>query len=509
MSKSDWWNKRVLRSVDNLKFWQNNPRLDPAEEHIRLNDFVEDLISVESEKNSFLDLIKSISNQGFMPIDPVVVWQHENKQYIVAEGNRRVLALKLLRNPEKSPKSIRPIVSKQALLINRNDIEKIYVCCAPSFKASRWYVLQRHSTSSTQRTWQRLQQQNFILQLYDEVDQNIDTLILETGFDRSEVIQALRYVEVRNIATRPEILSQMTSDEAVWVKSYRMNMTVLERWFGSKEIKDKWGVEFDEMNVKITSDIQSFHNAYAQFLKLMYLGKECGLGFAINTRTIPERNQEILAVLPRVKFSNQGDDAVTASVLGDQNPETASPTNTPSGATITAPELTDQDDQNSIKPSIMDGHRHNPDRNQIVHPFCSINVSSAKLKAIFREFKLLPTERYKNVTAASLRVFLELSVDEYSHKYDLKNKMATDEKDSYNRITLQKKLKFLNENHLDDSHAKKVIDKILNHKNEHSLDTLNMYVHGCETHKTSKRFINGFWDLLIPLFIELIELKEK
>ncbi|PWF64926.1 hypothetical protein CBX96_03955 [Shewanella sp. BC20] len=504
MSKSDWWNKRVLRSVDNLKFWQNNPRLDPAEEHVRLNDFVEDLISVDSEKNSFLDLIKSIASKGFMPIDPVVVWQHENGQYIVAEGNRRVLALKLLRNPEKSPKAIRAIVSKQAAMIDRNDIEKIYVCCAPSFKDSRWYVLQRHSTSSTQRTWQRLQQQNFILQLYDEVDQNIDLLIAETGFDRSEVIQALRYVEVRNIATRPEILSQMTEDEAAWVKSYRMNMTVLERWFGSKEIREKWGIEFDGMVVNITSNIKSFYNAYAQFLKLMYLGKECGLGFAINTRSIPEQNQKILAVLPEVTFTDEG-----ITTTDESTPDSSSSTST-SSETSSSETSTATPEDTSEAPNKPDGHRYNPDRNQLVHAFCSITVSSAKLKAIFREFKILPIDRYKNVTAASLRVFLELSVDEYTFQNDLQSKMSTLDKDGYNRLTLQRKLSYLNDKTSPlGQGAKKVISKLLNHTNEHSLDTLNSYIHGMETHKTSRRFINGFWDILTPLFSELIEFKEK
>tara|TARA_R110002033_G_scaffold166332_2_gene204977 strand:- start:24540 stop:26081 length:1542 start_codon:yes stop_codon:yes gene_type:complete len=513
MATNEWWNKRVLRTVDNLRFWQDNPRLDPAEEHIRLNDFVDDIVGIETEKNAFFELIKSIATKGFIPVDPIVVWQHENGHFVVAEGNRRVLALKLLRHPEKAPKSIRTFITRQAALLDRNQIEKISVCCAPTFKDSRWYVLQRHSSSSTQRPWQRLQQQTFILNLYDELNGNIEELIEETGFTRSEINFALRFVEVRNIANRAEILSQMTDDEAAWVRSYRMNMTVLERWFGSTEIQEKWGIKFEGMHVIIESNEASLLNAYAKFLKLMYHGKESELKFAINTRSIPERNADIFRVLPEVRFSDEVlIDATDASdsettVIHPKPSETSNPDSTNVSG---SPDKSAEGNSEDTKPQDSNGHRHNPDRNKLVHGFCSITASSAKLNAIFREFKLLPTERYKNVTAASLRVFLELSVDEYTYKNDLQAEMATSEKDGYNRLQLQRKLAFLNgsKSPLQDR-AKKVINKLLNYTNEHSLDTLNSYIHGIETHKTSKRFINGFWDILTPLLSELIEFKEK
>jgi hypothetical protein len=100
-------------------------------------------LSDDAERKDFLSLIKSIAEDGFIPLDPIVVWKNEeNQKYYVAEGNRRVIALKLLRNPEKAPQSIRSTIRKYD-----HNIEKIYVNVAPSFDEAEWYISQRNSTS--------------------------------------------------------------------------------------------------------------------------------------------------------------------------------------------------------------------------------------------------------------------------------------------------------------------------------------------------------------------------
>ena len=135
MGKYDWLEKRTLRAVDHLRLWTDNPRLDPEENHLGIADYVSDLMAENGEKESFLRLVSSIANDGFIPADPIVVWKNNsNNKYYIAEGNRRILALKLLRSPEKAPKSIRSYIRKKSALINRKDIEKIKVCVAPTFE---------------------------------------------------------------------------------------------------------------------------------------------------------------------------------------------------------------------------------------------------------------------------------------------------------------------------------------------------------------------------------------
>jgi hypothetical protein len=167
MNKHEWLEKKTPRSVDQLRLWPDNPRLNPTEKHLYLSDYVEDLISEDAEKKHFFKLVISIAEDGFVPADPVVVWKDaDNEKYYVAEGNRRLVALKLLRHPDKAPKSIRSFIRLQSQKISALDIEKILVNVAPTFDEAEWYINQRNSASSLQRSWSRPQQQRWISDLY-------------------------------------------------------------------------------------------------------------------------------------------------------------------------------------------------------------------------------------------------------------------------------------------------------------------------------------------------------
>lgn len=508
-----WWEVRTPRSVDNLRLWIDNPRLDPIESHETLNDFVEDLLSDNSERDEFIALVKSIAERGFQSLDPVVVWKDERGRFVVAEGNRRVLALKLLRKPESAPQSIRRFIREQSRLIDRESIEKIKVCVAPSYEETRWYILQRHSTGSLLKKWQRLQQQRFILNAYEEQDEDIEATSSATGLKPGEINEALRFVCLRNIATRIEITSKLSPEEKEQVYSHKISMTILERWFGKKLIREKWGLEFQDMTVVIKSDVSSFYNAYAQFLKIMLNPTDNILGFPINTRTIDHRFDEIFAVLPVVTFPSDGSSVIVTPEKFDADKEREgmkTSANDVVGDLSKSSEAKDPLDSDTGNSSTAEKRlTANPDRNQMASPYYSINVTSYKLKALYNELQAMPVKRYKNVSAASLRVFLDLSVDEFIKSKGLEKEVATKEKAAYSEVTLIKRLRFIQSDHVQDREANKVISELMTHSNDYSLNTLNDYVHGTKTHKTNHRFINGFWDMLTPLLAEIIDLKEK
>ena len=117
--KFEWLEKKTPRSIEQLKLWGENPRLNPDEPHSTVADFAEDIIADENDKKHFFDLLRSIAVE-YIPADPIVVWKETDNRFYVAEGNRRVLALKLLKDPEKAPKSIRAYVRR----ISDNRTEK-------------------------------------------------------------------------------------------------------------------------------------------------------------------------------------------------------------------------------------------------------------------------------------------------------------------------------------------------------------------------------------------------
>jgi len=494
--KKNWCESRVLRSVDNLKLWHDNPRLDPSNKLVTVRDYVEELIADPIDEQNFLALMKSIAARGFMSFDPVVVWQNEDKHFVVAEGNRRVMALKLLRSPEKAPLSIRKTVVHLSRTIDRDEIEKIKVCLAPSYEESRWYILQRHSSAaSNQIRWQRLQQQRFIINVYDSVGQDVDETISVTGFKRAAIIEALRYVKIRDIATRQEVTAYLTAAERELVYSHRINMTVLERWFGNSQVREAWHIKFDENGATINAEPNSFYTAYAKFLKLMF-DKNNELGFIVNTRTIDSKFQEIFDYIPKIKSIDEAADS-TASALPVQNNPSESSIDTP-------PRNKDEESKPDAKVSL----KGDPKRRQLTDKYHAINSKSYKLRALFGELQKLSVYRYPNVSAASLRIFLELAVDEYIANCDLKTEMARRERKGYHEVTLSQKLKILRGEFIDDREANKVIDQLLQNSNDHSLNTLNEYIHGSKVHKVEAQFLNRFWDMLAPLLSVLISLKE-
>ncbi|ELA9387524.1 ParB N-terminal domain-containing protein, partial [Vibrio parahaemolyticus] len=259
--EKEWWEKRVRRSVDYLKLWKGNPRFDgeSAVTKIKVSDFADDIISFKTDKDDFYDLVKSIVKHGFRSFDPIVVWKNEDGKYTVAEGNRRVLALKLLRQPHLAPSSIRQFIRQQASKFDKYAVEKIPVCLAPSYEDARWYILERHAVSgATHKRWDRLQQMRYIVELYDDYNHDADLLIEKTNFTRKAIFDAIRFVTIRDWATHDKVLSFMTPEEKELIYSRSINISILERWFTSEDVKQSWGVSFDEESVVISSNMNSF-----------------------------------------------------------------------------------------------------------------------------------------------------------------------------------------------------------------------------------------------------------
>lgn len=84
-------------NIDNLKLSLDNPRLTDSQNEL---EEIEKMLSDQGKK--LLNLAEDIIENGLNPLDIIAVYPsiEEKGKYIVAEGNRRVTAIKLLNNPE-------------------------------------------------------------------------------------------------------------------------------------------------------------------------------------------------------------------------------------------------------------------------------------------------------------------------------------------------------------------------------------------------------------------------
>lgn len=485
--KYNWLIKRHLRSVDSLKLWAENPRLNPDCNYINLLDYVEELLSDNSEKESFVKLLVSISKKGFIPSDPIVVWRNEdNSHCYVAEENRRVLALKLLRNPNKAPKSIRPLVKQLSSNINLDGIQKIYVCIAPSFDDTIWYINERHNPSALQKPWSRIQHQRWIFQLYQKYNGNIDSILSETSADRASVEADIRTLKLVELIKHLQIRNILSEEEYAKAVSHRFPITILERFFNYSDVKKAWFITFDGTNVVIKAEENSFFKAYAELIRRIITGDG---DIKVNTRMTVTEARDIIPSLPTVIESEDNLLSLQPGSVIAKNSERKIETNS-----TKAPE-------NSIL-------KKDVNRKKLILDIYTLESTEKRLVDLFKELKKLSVSNYPTCICACMRVFLDISVRLYIDEKGWEKEIAKFNKNNFQEVTLHKRLAFIKDK-LPKCEEKTIIDRLFNPGNEYSLDVLNGYVHSSNTHYESKQFVNGFWDFMFPLFRMMLDIRES
>ncbi len=502
-----WWKKRTIRTVDNLKLWVDNPRLEETEDgYPTFKALAESFVSNIIDINKFKVLARSIVNEGFIDFEPIITWKNEKDRYMVAEGNRRVLILKLLRSPHKSPFIIRKFMMDMSKKIDPTSIEKIDVCVAPDKESTISYIIRRHTPSETHFRWDRGQQHRYIADLYEEFNQDIDKVKELTKLPITDINEAIRFAILRDLATNFVVINKLSETERERVYSKNIPITILERWFSSALVKEKWGISFDGAKVLLTSDKNSFLEAYAEFLKFVFNEDKAQEEFdtKVDTRFLNGENYErLLNALPLVKVP---EDASKTPINVEDAPEKPEEDSTPAAVAPQEPPA-----KKSLQPPKT--RRNDVSRIRIVHSSAKINVSSAKLIDVFLAMKNLPVKTHTCAASVLLRVFLDLSVSEYLKENDDISKLTAIHKTTFAKIPLDKRLKYIEDNIDKNDHDKvhiiNLIQQLRNKTNDHSLNTLNNYIHSHDTFKMEARFICGFWDMLTPLFSSLIEYRDS
>lgn len=486
-NKYEWLDKKTPRSIDQLRLWNENPRLNPEEKHITLADFTEDLIVDENEKKHFFNLLKSIAVE-YIPADPIIVWKDDDTQkFYVAEGNRRILALKLLNDPNKAPKSIRAYVRNLAR--NRVPTDKIKVHVAPSFDEAEWYINQRNSVSTLQRPWSRIQQQRWIETLYKKYGNNIDLLLSKTSMSQGELENAIRNLRLIDLIKSPEVRDVLSGEQFKDATSYKFPITILERFFSNTIVKKLWGVDFDGLEVKLKNR-KGFLVAYAELIKNIVSDKP---DIQIDTRTITTNLEDILDKLPKVDIN-----VPDPYIVNNKQEESSNENDN---------QKESNEEKKGIEKNIIKG---DPNRPKLILPIYEIHTSDYRLQGVFNELKCLSVSRYKNAVAASIRIFLDLAVLNWLQTEDLVGELQAQRGKAIREITLHHRLDFVAEKLKNKKpKANSIIVKLTNDANEFSLDVLNGYQHSKETVYLDKQFLNRFWDFLFPLFEILLDIKEN
>ncbi|ELC7357507.1 hypothetical protein ABF58_08985 [Enterobacter hormaechei subsp. steigerwaltii] len=233
-----------------LSFDPKNPRF------YRLNDASSDEAVVEEmlDDESVHDLMLSIGQQGYFPGEPLLVFM-DGTDYVVAEGNRRLAAVKLLNGelsaPARKSKSVEDIKSDTS----NKPIELPCLVYQTREEVLR-YIGYRHITGV--KEWDSLSKAKYLKELCEEFyksvskDELLKNLAREIG-SKPHYVGALLTALMLYEKAQEKGFYGLKMDENDVEFSYittSLGYTNITEWLGLEDKKDFDSGDIDEENLK-------------------------------------------------------------------------------------------------------------------------------------------------------------------------------------------------------------------------------------------------------------------
>lgn len=259
---SEW--KDTQHSVSTLLLDHHNPRIPDSGSDLTQRELIADLV----ENDKVLELAKSIVDNGYYPVEALIIVQEGGKEYVV-EGNRRLAALKLLISPEVAPENWERRFRALANRIDPKSIRKVKVVRAPSREAAAPVIMSKHTRSQVE-SWSPLMQAKFYRNLVKR-GLTVDDIAEQYGLQPSEITDALQRNTMYSIACALDL----PEDVAKKVQNQRQfPVTTLERLYRTPQVKQFLGIEFDE-NKRLVGKVppHEFKKGYAKIVSDIATGE--------------------------------------------------------------------------------------------------------------------------------------------------------------------------------------------------------------------------------------------
>lgn len=228
-------------SVEDLKLDMNNFRIDRGGS----KDWKQIMLKLFDEEDIIEMAEDIISSGGLNPHENMLVVK-EGGLNIVLEGNRRLLAIKSILNPDIVPDNYRAsflnIVSKVKEDL-RTKISTVNVVFMKSREAAKQYIVDKHSGLSTKQ-WSLVSQWRFVKTEFDLHNKNLDETIVDLNMDKSKAIRSIKYYNLINyIRTIGYWDDEGLRSE---ISKNRLQPTKMTWSLGYKEVNQELGLEYDE-----------------------------------------------------------------------------------------------------------------------------------------------------------------------------------------------------------------------------------------------------------------------
>lgn len=375
---SDKWTAKPI-PVASLHLDPKNPRLGRETTARAPREIIQYLF----DHDKAMEVAESIAYRGYFPNEPLLAVKKDSK-LVVVEGNRRLAALKALREPGLLQGSHAKKVSRLSRRVTDiASISKAPVVTAPNRRSTDRQVAGRH-VGTPVLAWQAENRASFILDKLDEGYTN-DELRDDLGFTLQDIQKAR---QTRAIADMSRSLDLAEEVKAKLDNPRAKVFTTIERVFESTVGREYLMVEPDaEHGIRGNTTKKEFIRGLARLVSDVALGKQSSR--SLNT------NDNIRSYFeswdPRDRPSRKRGSFVPAEIIAGKS--TAS----------------------SVKPGAAPKKpvRSKQTLKTVLPKDLKVRYGGERLADIRRELIKLKREDYPNAGAVLLRVFFELTVLDY------------------------------------------------------------------------------------------------
>lgn len=408
---------------------------------------------VEEQGVKLVELAEDIMKNGLNPNDKIQICKshHDETKYNVLEGNRRIVSLKLLFNPD--------------ILDNRfSNIKEKFKKIHEKFKNQLFTEVECN--------------------YYDDPKDAEHWIGIKHGYDNNgagtekwDAFSKTRYEE--EVLGKSNIVSQAIS---LIKKSPHI----------SKDIKENIS------DIKLTNLHRLVSDPFVrEFLGLEY--KKGVLSSNIDEKELAKGLEKVALDCLNKKFTvgeiySKDDRKDYIQKFPEKN--IPDKTKKPSG------EKSEEADQKKSGLTSTSIQQKNIQRKRLIPASCKISIKNPKTNAIYNELRKMEVEKYTNAVAVLFRVFVELSLDSFlEDKKMTKGPSAAKEANLKLHEKLNKVKSYLTSKKLIDGAISKGIEVAISNKNDLlGIDTWHAYVHNNRFSPNAKDLIIT-WDN-IQTFIE-------
>jgi len=377
MAARIWPTKSV--SVTSFALDAKNPRLGRE----TLSRAPRDIIQYLFDNDKALDVAASIAKHGFFPNEPLLAVK-ENGKLAVVEGNRRLAALKALREPGLLEGVVGRSVERLAHRIqDPATIASVPVTVAPSRRATDRYIAGRH-VGTPVLAWQAANRASFILEKLEEGYDN-DELREQLGFSLSDIQEARLTRAIADMARSVDLPDEVK----VKLENPRAKIyTTLKRVFDSSAGRDHLKIVPDpDHGLRGTTIKNEFVRGFKRLITDVALGKQ-------SSRTLNKNddiNRYFKSWKPQERPKTRRGSFVPSDVIkGDS---VASP------ARVAQPSTTTKKSKKALRTVLPTDFK--------------VKFGTERLVDIRGELVKLDRVKFANAGAVLLRVFFELSIMDY------------------------------------------------------------------------------------------------